>query len=287
MANVLVCIKRVPGSSGQILLTEDEQSVDARHVGWTVSPHEECAVELATQIAAATDGTATVLSVGTADAVEQLRDALAVGCTAAVLVETDTSAYGPADVAAVIADVIADHEAGGTTYDLVLVGNDAADTGDFQVGVRLGYLLGRPVVTGISTCAVEGDRVVARGDGPEGAEIYELPLPAVVAVQEGGVAPRYPSIPGRMKAKRTPIETLTPSVEPAGSGRRTAEAAAQQPSSVEILGGDRRPRRRSSTCWRSWGWCRGERWTGLRPRRGRGAGARSSSPRRRSRSPAS
>jgi electron transfer flavoprotein beta subunit len=236
MANVLVCIKRVPGSSGQILLTEDEQSVDARHVGWTVSPHEECAVELATQIAAATDGTATVLSVGTADAVEQLRDALAVGCTAAVLVETDTSAYGPADVAAVIADVIADHEAGGTTYDLVLVGNDAADTGDFQVGVRLGYLLGRPVVTGIATCSVDGGKAVARGDGPEGAEIYELPLPAVVAVQEGGVAPRYPSIPGRMKAKRTQIETVTPRREPTGSGRVRLKLPPEQPSSVHILG---------------------------------------------------
>ena len=236
MANVLVCVKRVPGSSGQILLAEDEQSVDARHVGWTVSPHEEAAVELATQIAGATGGSATVLSVGTADAAEQLRDALALGCTAAVLVEADTSAYGPADVAAAIADVVAAHGEAGTTYDLVLVGNDAADTGDFQVGVRLAYALGRPVVTGISTCAVEGDRVVARGDGPEGAEIYELPLPAVVAVQEGGVAPRYPSIPGRMKAKRTPIETLTPSVEPAGSGRVRLKLPPQQPSSVEILG---------------------------------------------------
>jgi len=236
MANVLVCVKRVPGSSGQILLAEDEQSVDARHVGWTVSPHEEAAVELATQIAGATGGSATVLSVGTADAAEQLRDALALGCTAAVLVEADTSAYGPADVAAAIADVVAGHGEAGTTYDLVLVGNDAADTGDFQVGVRLAYALGRPVVTGISTCAVEGDRVVARGDGPEGAEIYELPLPAVVAVQEGGVAPRYPSIPGRMKAKRTPIETLTPSVEPAGSGRVRLKLPPQQPSSVEILG---------------------------------------------------
>ena len=236
MANVLVCVKRVPGSSGQILLADDEQSVDARHVGWTVSPHDEAAVELATQIAGATGGSATVLSVGTADAAEQLRDALALGCTAAVLVEADTSAYGPGDVAAAIADVVASHVHAGTTYDLVLVGNDAADTGDFQVGVRLAYALGRPVVTGISTCAVEGDRVVARGDGPEGAEIYELPLPAVVAVQEGGVAPRYPSIPGRMKAKRTPIETLTPSVEPAGSGRVRLKLPPQQPSSVEILG---------------------------------------------------
>lgn len=236
MANVLVCIKRVPGSSGQILLTDDEQSVDARHVGWTVSPHEECAVELATQVAAASEGTATVLSAGTSDAVEQLRNALAVGCDSAVLVEADTTQYGPADVAAVIGDVVAQHESDGTTYDLVLLGNDAADTGDFQVGVRLAYLLGRPVLTGISTCTVEGDVVVARGEGPDGIEVFEVPLPAVIAVQEGGVAPRYPSIPGRMKAKRAPIETMSPQHDPAGSGRVRWKLPPQQPSSVEILG---------------------------------------------------
>ena len=100
VTNVLVCIKRVPGTSGQILLSDDGQSVDARHVGWAVSPHEECAVELATQIASATGGSATVLTVGPADAVEQLRDALAVGCTAAVLVEAENDRFGPADVAA-------------------------------------------------------------------------------------------------------------------------------------------------------------------------------------------
>ncbi|MBA2640094.1 MAG: electron transfer flavoprotein subunit beta/FixA family protein, partial [Nocardioidaceae bacterium] len=119
MTDVLVCIKRVPGSSGQLLLSADEQSVDARHVGWTVSPHEDCAVELATQVASATGGTATVLTVGSADAVEQLRDALAVGCAAAVLVEADTERFGPADVAAAIADVVRAHEAVGRVYGLV------------------------------------------------------------------------------------------------------------------------------------------------------------------------
>jgi len=155
MVNVLVCIKRVPGTSGQILLSDDGQRVDARHVGWTVSAHEECAVELATQVASATGGTATVLTVGPPDAVEQLRDALAVGCTAAVLVEAETERFGPADVAAAIAEVVESHAAAGTGYDLVLLGNDAADTGDFQVPVRLAYTLQRPVLTGIAVCAVE------------------------------------------------------------------------------------------------------------------------------------
>ena len=236
MTNVLACIKRVPDVSGQVLLSADGQSVDARHVGWAVSPNEECAVELAVQVASATGGEATALSVGSPDAVEQLRDALAVGCTRAVLVEADTDRIGPADVAAAIAEVVQEHAAAGTAYDLVLLGNDAADTGDFQVPVRLAYALERPVVTGISTVEVQGDRVEAHGDGPVGPEVFELPLPAVVAVMEGGVAPRYPSVMGRMKAKKVEIETRTTSGEPVGAGRVRLTLPPEQPSQVEILG---------------------------------------------------
>ncbi len=236
MANVLVCVKRVPDVSGEIALTDDEQSVDARHLGWTVSPHEECAVELATQIAGATGGEATVVSVGSDEAIEQLRDALAVGCTRAVLVEAELAALGPVDVARAIADVVRSHEAVGTTYDVILLGNDAADTGDFQVPVRLAYALERPVVTGISTVAVEGSVAVARGDGPDGPEVFELPMPAVVAVMEGGVTPRYPSIPGRMKAKKAPIETVAFEGAPVGSGRARLKLPEVEASSVRILG---------------------------------------------------
>lgn len=236
MANVLVCIKRVPGSSGQVLLSGDGQSVDARHVGWTVSAHEDCAVELAIQIAGATAGTATVLTVGSSDAVEQLRDALAVGCTGAVLVEAPVERYGPADVSAVIAEVVRAKEAAGHPYDLVLLGNDAADTGDFQVPVRLAYELGRPVVTGIAACAVAGGVLEAAGDGPDGPVVYELPLPAVVSVLEGGVAPRYPSVMGRMKAKKIPIETMSTTREPIGSGRLRLTLPPEQPSEVQVLG---------------------------------------------------
>lgn len=237
MTNVLVCIKRVPETSGQILLTDDDQAIDARHVGYTLSAHDECAIETAIQVAKATDGEATVLSVGSSDATEQLRDALAVGCTAAVLVEAEADALGPADVAAAIADVVRSKEADGTAYELVLVGNDAADTGDFQVGVRLAYALERPVLMGISTLEVAGGSVVAHGSAPDGStEVFELPLPAVIAVQEGGVTPRYPSIPGRMKAKRTPVETISPTSEPTGTGRVRLKLPPEQPSAVEILG---------------------------------------------------
>lgn len=231
MTNVLVCIKRVPDVAGEVTLTADGQGVDARHVGFTVSAHENCAVELAVRVAADTGGTATVLTVGTDDAIEQLRTALGLGCSAAVLIDADPAGYGPADVAREIAAVV---EAG--SYDLVLLGNDAADTGDFQVGIRLAYALGRPVVNGASTVVVTGDTATAHVAGPDGVETYAVPLPAVVTVLEGGVEPRYPTISGRMKAKKVKIETVAPQREPDGSGRARLLLPPAQPSAVEVLG---------------------------------------------------
>ncbi len=236
MANVLVCIKRVPDFSGEVLLTEDAQSADARYVGYTLSNHDSCAVELAVQVASATGGSATVLSVGDADAVEQLRSALGVGCTAAVLVEAEPVTLGPADVAREIAAVVGDHEAAGTSYDLVLLGNDAADSGDFQVGIRLAHELGRPVVTGMQTVTEHDGGVRLQGDGPDGRETYEVPLPAVVTVMEGGVEPRYPTITGRMKAKKIEVETRPVAQAPAGSGRVRLSLPPPSPSTVEVLG---------------------------------------------------
>ena len=237
MTNVLVCIKRVPDLGGEISLTADQMSVDDSRLGHTVSPHEECAVELAIAVAKDTGNEATVLTLGSSEAVEQLRNALALGCTGAVLVEADAGAYGPADVAAAIADVVRARETAGTTYDLVLLGNDASDTGDFQVGIRLAYLLDRPVVTGVSTLTVDGDRVTARGGSPDGGtEIFDVPLPAVLTVMEGGIEPRYPSIPGRMKAKKVRIEEVAPTREPVGSGRMRLTLPPTPPSQVEVLG---------------------------------------------------
>jgi electron transfer flavoprotein beta subunit len=231
MTNVLVCIKRVPDAAGEVLLTADEQALDARFVGFTVSAHENCAVELAVRI-----GATTVLSLGPAETVEQLRGALGVGAVAAVLIEADPIGYGPADIAREIAAVVKAHEAEGKTYDLILLGNDAADTGDFQVGIRLAYELGRPVVNGVRTVEVADGIATARGDGIDGVETYAVPLPAVVTVLEGGVEPRYPTITGRMKAKKTPIETHQPRQEPRGSGRVRLTLPPAQPSTVDVLG---------------------------------------------------
>ncbi len=231
-----MCIKRVPDTGGEVTLTADGQGIDARYVGFTISAHESCAVELAVRIAAADGGTATVLTLGPQDAVEQLRSALGVGCSGAVLVEAEPAGFGPADVAREIAAVVEAHAAEGRTYDLVLLGNDAADTGDFQVGIRLAYLLGRPVVNGARTVEAADGVVTAQVAGPDGVETFAVPPPAVVTVLEGGVEPRYPTITGRMKAKKAKIEVVTPREEPRGSGRVRLTLPPAQPSRVEVLG---------------------------------------------------
>jgi len=168
--------------------------------------------------------------------VEQLRSSLAVGCTAATHVVADPQRFGPADVAREIAAVVREHEAAGRPHDLILLGNDAADSGDFQVGIRLAYELGRPVVNGVNTLTVADGTVTARGSGPDGHETYRVPLPAVVTILEGGVEPRYPTVPGRMKAKKVPIEERTPTAEPAGPKRVRLLLPPPAPSDVQILG---------------------------------------------------
>ncbi len=135
-----------------------------------------------------------------------------------------------------IAAVVRDHEAAGTSHQLVLLGNDAADSGDFQVGIRLAYELGWPVVNGVSSVSVSGGEVTANGSGPDGHETFRLPLPAVVTVLEGGVEPRYPSVPGRMKAKKVPIEERQPAAAPVGPSRVRLVLPPPSPSTVEVLG---------------------------------------------------
>ncbi len=208
--NVLVCIKRVPMVGGKIAVTADAQSVETRLLGFTVSPHEECAVEEAVRIVELRGGAVSVLTLGPPDAADQLRDAVAVGAGNPILLETDGREWGPIATAGAIVDAVRRHESSGEPYDLILFGNEAADTGDYQVGVRVAHELGRPCVTGIKHLEISDVAVRARREFRGGDELFELNLPAVVTVKEGINLPRYPSLPGRMRAKKAVVEQSTP-----------------------------------------------------------------------------
>jgi electron transfer flavoprotein beta subunit len=216
--NVLVCVKRVPQTGGRIVLTADGRAIDTRFLGFTISPHEECGVEEAVRIVEAQGGTSAVLTLGPAEAEEQLRDAMALGIDRAILLETSGGEWDPVSTAAAIAEAITAQEAANGPFDLILFGNEAADTGDFQVGVRVAVALGRPVINGIKGLKLAHGVAHARREaGGGGWETYALPLPAVVGVKEGLNLPRYPSVPGRLRAKRKDVERVALGASPAGA----------------------------------------------------------------------
>jgi electron transfer flavoprotein beta subunit len=218
--NILVCVKRVPQTGGRIVLTSDGQAIDTRFLGHTISPHEECGVEEAVRIVEREGGSSTVLTLGPAGAEEQLRDAMAIGVDRAVLLETDGTEWDPVSTAGVIAETIEAQETAEGRFDLVLFGNEAADTGDYQVGVRVAVALGRPIINGIKEIWFDDSRraVFARREAPAGGwETYELPLPAVLGVKEGLNLPRYPSVPGRLRARKKEVQRVALGASPSGA----------------------------------------------------------------------
>jgi len=229
--DILVCVKRVPTVGGMITLTPDGQSVDTRMSGFTISPHEECAVEEAVRLVSSFGGSVTVATLGPAQAEEQLRFCLSLGASQAVLLETDGSELGPIATAAALASV-----ASAGAYDLVLLGNEASDTGDYQVGIRLAHLLGRPVATGIKGLDVSAETLTAQREYRGVTETFRLPLPAVITVKEGINLPRYPSLPGRLRAKRAVISRVPVPFEPEGLRMRTLRVPVTARHSATVLG---------------------------------------------------
>ncbi len=192
----------------RIALSPDELEVDVRQLGFTMSPHEECAVEEAVRIVERDGGTASVLTLGPAEASEQLRDAASIGATQLVHLVTDGREWDPMATAQAIVDAIRMLEDEHGRYDLILFGNEAADSGDYQVGIRVAHALGRPSISGIKRLDIADGALTARREFRGGDEIYRISLPCVIAVKEGINLPRYPSLPGRMRAKKMAIREI-------------------------------------------------------------------------------
>ncbi|MFI5255190.1 MAG: electron transfer flavoprotein subunit beta/FixA family protein [Candidatus Limnocylindrales bacterium] len=229
---ILVCVKRVPATGGRITLTADGQDIDTRFLGFTISPHEECAVEEAVRLVTEKGGSVTVLTLGPEAPIEHHRAALAVGAEHAVLLETDGSEWDPGATAGAIVEAVRSRP----PFDLLLVGNEAADSGDYQVPVRVARVLGLPCLTGIKGLEVGDGRATARREAAGGWEVFELPLPAVISVKEGINLPRYPSVPGRLRARRVEIERVAPTARPATLTKLRLRLPEEQEHQAEILG---------------------------------------------------
>jgi electron transfer flavoprotein beta subunit len=233
---VLVCVKRVPAPGAKINITADGQAVDTAYLAFTTSPHEECAVEEAVQLVERHGGEATVLTLGPAEADEQLRYAASLGVAKAVLLPITEADWDPQRTAAAISAAIGDLEAADGAFDIILFGNESADSGGFQVGVRVARALGRPIVNGIKGIEVGDGSVRARREAEAGVEVYEIPMPVVLGVKEGINLPRYPTMKGRLNAKKVAVDQVTPVGEPGGQQMVALLQAAEQVSNTVILG---------------------------------------------------
>jgi electron transfer flavoprotein beta subunit len=184
-----------------MVLTADGQALETKHLGFTISPHEECAVEEAVRIG----GEVVVLTLGPAEAEEQLRDCMAIGADRGILLKSNEE-WDAQSTAAAIVEAIRGEE----PFDLILFGNESADAAGFQVGIRVAHALGLPVVTGLKKIEVGEGRVRCERDVGGARDVYEAPLPVVLTVLEGLNLPRYPSVPGRLRAKSKPIAVVEP-----------------------------------------------------------------------------
>jgi len=203
---ILVCVKRVPITGGKMVLTPDEQAIETRHLGFTISPHEECGVEEAVRLVEANGGETVVLTLGPAEAEEQLRDCMAIGADRGILLKTDGTDWDAQSTAAAIVEAIRGEE----RFDLMIFGNESADTGNYQVGIRVAHALGLPVVNGLKKIELQDGNVRCERDAGGARDVYVVPMPAVLSVLEGLNLPRYPSVPGRLRAKSKPLAVSEP-----------------------------------------------------------------------------
>jgi electron transfer flavoprotein beta subunit len=193
-------------------------------------------VEEAVRLKEKHGGTVTVLTLGPDLADEQLREAMAMGADEGILLQTDGQDWDPMATANAITAAIQDK-----TFDLLLFGNESADSGGYQVGIRVAQALDLPCVSGIKKLALQDGQAVAQREASGGWEVYEVDLPAVFTVKEGINLPRYPSLPGRMRAKRKQIEQIAPqpmagAPETGGPEKIRLKTPPEQGSHVEILG---------------------------------------------------
>ncbi|MFJ8237258.1 electron transfer flavoprotein subunit beta/FixA family protein [Ureibacillus sp. NPDC094379] len=201
--NIFVLVKRTFDTEEKITISGGKIQDDGAE--YIINPYDEYAIEEAIQVRDAKGGKVTVVTIGGEDAEKQLRTALAMGADEAVLINTedDLDELDQYSTALILAEYFKDKE-----VDLILAGNVAIDGGTGQVGPRVADLLGINYVTTITDLKIDGTNVKIVRDIEGDSEVIETSLPLLVTAQQGLNEPRYPSLPGIMKAKKKPLAEL-------------------------------------------------------------------------------
>ena len=220
----LVCLKQVPDSTVRVKVGADGTSVATDGITWSISPYDEYAIELALEHKDSDPSTTvSVVTVGPARSRDALRQALAMGCDDATLVTADEKVTG-LDVAKALAAIVKEAKP-----DVVLCGKQASDDDQGLVGPALADALGWPHVGMLTKIAAGGDGIELWREIEGGHEVWSAPLPVVGLVHKSAKEPRYPSLPGIMKAKKKEIPEKALTTLGVTPGAPTAEVVAMEP----------------------------------------------------------
>ena len=201
--NVTVCVKRVPSTASRIKVAADGTSNDEGGIEFILNPFDEFAVEEALKLVDQSgSGEVTIVSLGPAAIQKELRTCLAMGATKAVHLVHEAGFRDPLQVARALASAVKD-----SNPDVVLLGRQAVDNDNAQIGPMMATLLDWPAVVDVvkveaQDAGLKVEREVEGGD----REIYEVSLPCVLTAQKGLNEPRYPNLKGIMAAKKKPID---------------------------------------------------------------------------------
>lgn len=199
--NILVLLKQTFDTEEKIVIQNGQISEDG--VKFIINPYDEYAVEEAIKLKEEHDGEITVLSVGPTRSESALLTALAMGADKAVLVEAGDRECDEFLAAKYLTAAIKDQ-----SFDIILGGNMAVDSGSGQVAIRVAEALGIPHVSTITKLTIQDGKASIERDVEGDLEKVEVSLPVLVTAQQGLNEPRYPSLPGIMKAKKKPFERI-------------------------------------------------------------------------------
>ena len=200
---ILVPIKRVPDPYAKIKVLADGSGIDTAGLKYEINPFDEIAIEEAVRLDEKHGCEIVAVSIGGAECSEQLTKALAMGAHRAIHIET-SEAMDSLGIAKVLNSVVQRENP-----DVVLMGKQAIDDDANQAGQMLAALANLPQATFASKVDIEGEKATVQRETDTGQETLELPLPCLITTDLRLNEPRYVALPGIIKARSKPVDTLS------------------------------------------------------------------------------
>ena len=203
MKKIIVGLKRVIDYNVRVRVRSDESGVETDGVKMSINPFDEIALEEALRIKEKNQADEViVVSIGSGECQQQLRTGLAMGADRAILVETDTS-LDPLSISKVLHEIIKTED-----VFLVILGKQAIDNDNNQVGQMLSAIWDRPQATFASNISLSENKALVTREVDQGLETIEIDLPAVITADLRLNEPRYVKLPDIMKAKQKPLKSI-------------------------------------------------------------------------------